>query len=226
MLEHVADPETACRELMRIAKRGYLECPRSWFEFVLGSPQHRWLVNLECDTLIFREKLADEDSDVLGLRSLVFSWLGNPAFMRQLDSRSVRSLANVEFYSGGELSRPGDPQGGADRSYRPAVLRSPGSQAPARRGRATTLASPRAPLQTRDMRHHLLPDERDWERLCVELRVARNAHAQRSHRQVSELIHSSREAYSERSTPSLLTSLSILSRSRDCRRPCRMRALI
>jgi SAM-dependent methyltransferase len=98
VLEHVADPNAACRELMRVAKRGYLECPRSWFEFVLGSPHHRWLVDLECDTLIFREKLAAEDGDVLGLKRMVFSRLGDPAFARRLDAPSARALANVELY--------------------------------------------------------------------------------------------------------------------------------
>ena len=98
VLEHVADPYAACRELMRVANRGYLECPRSWFEFVLGSPQHRWLVDVECDTLIFREKLDAEYGDVLGLRRLVLAQLSSPAFVRQLDSPSVHALANVEFY--------------------------------------------------------------------------------------------------------------------------------
>ena len=98
VLEHVADPAAACRELMRVGRRGYIECPRSWLEFVLGSNDHRWLVDHECDTLIFREKLQEEYQDLLGMRFRILGWFRNPKFVQYFASPGVRSVANVEFY--------------------------------------------------------------------------------------------------------------------------------
>ncbi len=62
VLEHVMDPEAACRELMRVAKRGFLETPSPLSEYLGGHPTHRWLTWLETDpqtgtpTLVFRRK--------------------------------------------------------------------------------------------------------------------------------------------------------------------------
>ncbi len=56
VLEHVKDPETACRELMRIGKRGYIETPRKWTEFYAGHPSHRWLVDLIDGKLCFEKR--------------------------------------------------------------------------------------------------------------------------------------------------------------------------
>jgi SAM-dependent methyltransferase len=104
VLEHVADPAAACRELVRVGRRGYIECPRSWLEFVLGSGEHRWLVDHECDTLIFREKLPEEYQDILGMRLKILGWFRNPNFARYFSSPDVWSVANVEFYWEGSFS--------------------------------------------------------------------------------------------------------------------------
>ncbi len=56
VLEHAADPEAACREIMRIAKRGYVETPAYWAEHVAGHPFHPWLLSWEDGTLVFRRK--------------------------------------------------------------------------------------------------------------------------------------------------------------------------
>ncbi len=45
VLEHVSDPELVCRELMRVARRGFIETPRKWTEYYGGHPSHRWLVD-------------------------------------------------------------------------------------------------------------------------------------------------------------------------------------
>ena len=58
------------------------------------------------------------------------------------------------------------------------------------------------------MLHDWSPGERDWERLCVDLRVARNSHAQRSHRKVTALIQASREAY-EREVEAFFAGLAV-----------------
>lgn len=98
VLERVADPARACGELMRVARRGYLECRRSWFEFLVSAAEHRWLIDFECDTLIFRERLPDEARDVLGLRKLVARWLRNATYAQRVNSARIRGMVNVELY--------------------------------------------------------------------------------------------------------------------------------
>jgi SAM-dependent methyltransferase len=98
VLEHVVDPAAACRELMRVGRRGYIECPRSWTEYVFSAPDHRWLVDYEGGTLIFREKLRMEQGDPLGLRLAIFSWLQDPEFKRHWDSSATRALRAVQVH--------------------------------------------------------------------------------------------------------------------------------
>jgi len=57
VLEHVDDPIKACRELMRVAKRGYLETPNRAKDLFLNSGKvsnHRWIVDTGRGGLIFR----------------------------------------------------------------------------------------------------------------------------------------------------------------------------
>ena len=61
VLEHVLDPAAACREMMRVAKRGFLETPSPLAEYLGGHPTHRWIVWVErlpgeAPTLVFRRK--------------------------------------------------------------------------------------------------------------------------------------------------------------------------
>lgn len=66
VLEHTQNPEAACRELMRIARAGYIETPSPFYEQGYnypnperGWPFHRWFVYLgEGDTLTFEPKTA------------------------------------------------------------------------------------------------------------------------------------------------------------------------
>ncbi|KHK02927.1 glycosyltransferase family protein [Desulfovibrio sp. TomC] len=58
VLEHVSDPTAACRELMRIAKRGYIETPTKGKDTLMGSARvsnHRWHVERLGETLVFTE---------------------------------------------------------------------------------------------------------------------------------------------------------------------------
>jgi len=55
-LEHVASPERAIRELMRVGRRGYIETPSEFTEKLSSFPFHKWFVRLEHDMLIFRRK--------------------------------------------------------------------------------------------------------------------------------------------------------------------------
>ena len=64
VLEHTRSPEAACKELMRIARAGYIETPSPFYEQGYNYPRpdrgwsfHRWFVYLdESDTLIFEPK--------------------------------------------------------------------------------------------------------------------------------------------------------------------------
>lgn len=46
VFEHLEDPESAAREISRVAKQGLVECPHPWGEavFAFEEPTHRWLV--------------------------------------------------------------------------------------------------------------------------------------------------------------------------------------
>lgn len=98
VLEHVENPAKACQEIMRVGQRGYIECPRSWVEYIFQSEDHRWLVDHEKDCLIFREKLEEERKDILGLQYRIFDWLKYPGFRRHWSASHVKSIRNVEFY--------------------------------------------------------------------------------------------------------------------------------
>jgi len=56
VMEHVADPGKACREICRVGKRGFIETPRKWVEFFAGYPSHQWLVDHMDGQLIFERK--------------------------------------------------------------------------------------------------------------------------------------------------------------------------
>lgn len=72
VLEHATDPERACAELIRIAKRGYIETPSRTKDFFLqmaGVSNHRWAVEMDGDALAITEytpqDIAGIGSDVL-----------------------------------------------------------------------------------------------------------------------------------------------------------------
>ena len=56
VLEHASDPEAACREIARVARRGYIEVPSPWSECFYGYPPHRWMVSVEDGGLVFRRR--------------------------------------------------------------------------------------------------------------------------------------------------------------------------
>lgn len=73
VLEHAENPERACRELMRIAKRGYIETPTKGKDIFFDSARvsnHRWFVDVFDRRLVFTEYCPEEikglECDVLG----------------------------------------------------------------------------------------------------------------------------------------------------------------
>lgn len=72
VLEHVSDPIKACTELMRVAKRGYLETPTRAKDLFLNTAKvsnHRWMVEWFNNRLVFSEYTHDQveglSSDIL-----------------------------------------------------------------------------------------------------------------------------------------------------------------
>ncbi len=57
VLEHVNNPARACEELMRVARRGYIETPRRLTEMLHGHPTHRWLVDVIDGVLVFQRRM-------------------------------------------------------------------------------------------------------------------------------------------------------------------------
>jgi len=63
VLEHVNSPEMACKEIMRVGKRGFIETPGPGKDLWLNSAQiskHKWSIELKRDQLFFKEYTADE----------------------------------------------------------------------------------------------------------------------------------------------------------------------
>lgn len=133
VLEHVRDPAAACRELVRVGMRGYIECPRSWVEYAFSSEDHRWLVDYEARVLIFREKLDEERRDFVGVRYKIFEWLNSPWFLLYWNQTDVRRLRTVELH----WQKP----------FAVAVItkENRGQGRPTRRTRSTHRAGPRPP---------------------------------------------------------------------------------
>lgn len=76
-IEHVDNPEKACRELMRVAKTGYISSPRFFWEVLFGRKDHKWVANVKDGRLIFVKK-GDKipqntfDADMLYEKSSLF----------------------------------------------------------------------------------------------------------------------------------------------------------
>lgn len=56
LLEHVENPDKAIREITRVGKRGYLEIPRAFREFLMPFLSHLWFCDLEGKTLVFKRR--------------------------------------------------------------------------------------------------------------------------------------------------------------------------
>lgn len=67
VLEHVTDPATACEELMRVGRRGYIETPTRMsdimFNYTHLRDHHRWHVSRIGTTLVFMEWESAERRD-------------------------------------------------------------------------------------------------------------------------------------------------------------------
>lgn len=56
VVEHLDDPCKGLNEMMRIASSGVIMCPSIFAEYAFGRKYHKWMVTVQCNTLIFVEK--------------------------------------------------------------------------------------------------------------------------------------------------------------------------
>ncbi len=88
VLEHVLDPETACRELMRVGRRGFIETPRKWSEFFAGYPSHQWLIDDAGGELVFERRQFIESPYLNALLHAVWR-------SKRLEASALRTFLNV-----------------------------------------------------------------------------------------------------------------------------------
>jgi hypothetical protein len=68
--EHTSHPLAFCKEIQRVASRGYIECPGLLGELLLGEPFHSWVVLKRGKSLLFKKKI--ENRGLLQLISNIF----------------------------------------------------------------------------------------------------------------------------------------------------------
>lgn len=61
VFEHVDDPLTACKEMMRIAHAGVIITPSLFADIIFGRPYHQWLIVDRKNQLFFFKKRPHED---------------------------------------------------------------------------------------------------------------------------------------------------------------------
>ncbi|MCS6775449.1 MAG: methyltransferase domain-containing protein [Chloroherpetonaceae bacterium] len=95
VLEHVQDPAAACRELQRVARRGFLETPNTLWECFYGHPTHRWLVEWEAQTrtLVFRRK----PFDAIPFQSAIVPLLYTQADIQRAFEVTFRNLTTTQI---------------------------------------------------------------------------------------------------------------------------------
>lgn len=99
VLEHVRDPQAACAELARVARRGFVETPSRLGELVNGNPTHRWIVDASEGTLVFSPRPFVEHP----LRNFFYGVLFARPELRELSEGAYRNLFNVQRIFEGSL---------------------------------------------------------------------------------------------------------------------------
>ena len=93
VFEHVREPARACNEMMRVARRGFIETPRKMTELYAGYPSHRWLVDVENDVLTFERRWFIESPFQNSLLAHVHNFEG----AREQALVNFRNLCCVQF---------------------------------------------------------------------------------------------------------------------------------
>lgn len=94
VFEHVADPGRACREMMRVAKRGFIETPSYYNSYLSDYPAHRWIVYVEEGKLIFEKKKYTLNPFRNAVRGCYYADAGHRLAM----DYTYRNLACTQYY--------------------------------------------------------------------------------------------------------------------------------
>ncbi len=89
------DPVSACRELQRVAKRGFLEMPGILWECMLGHPAHRWAAEwnpIKRELVLHRRTFAESP-----FRNALAYVLRKYPFIKRSFETVYRNLANVQI---------------------------------------------------------------------------------------------------------------------------------
>jgi len=99
VLEHVADPAAACREISRVARRGFVEVPSRTGEMLNGNPTHRWIIDVEEGVLVFHpRKFIDHP-----LENFFYAVILRDEKLRRLAEVDYRNLINHQILFEEEL---------------------------------------------------------------------------------------------------------------------------
>ncbi|HMS15860.1 MAG TPA: methyltransferase domain-containing protein [Planctomycetota bacterium] len=99
VLEHVKDPESACGELARVARRGFVEMPSRLGELTNGNPTHRWIVDLVDGVLQFTPRPFIEHP----LHHFFYGLMFRDGKYRELSEGPYRNLFNIQLLFEGAL---------------------------------------------------------------------------------------------------------------------------
>lgn len=88
VLEHVLDPAAAMRELMRVAKAGYIEVPAAGSARLLDFPSHLWWCRVDDGVLTFEAKTA------LAFDPQLDDWARSPEVRPDLEKLLARHLTS------------------------------------------------------------------------------------------------------------------------------------
>ncbi|SFS68472.1 class I SAM-dependent methyltransferase [Paenibacillus sp. BC26] len=100
VFEHTNSPSDACEEMMRVAKRGFIETPQKIFELLLGpNPSHNWFVSLQSDTIIFERRQFIRHP----LGHLSLSAVPSSPELQVLTHWELKNLSNVQYYWDGVI---------------------------------------------------------------------------------------------------------------------------
>ncbi|MEE2713213.1 MAG: methyltransferase domain-containing protein [Planctomycetota bacterium] len=99
VLEHVLDPVAACRELSRVARRGFVEVPSRVGEMTNGNPTHRWIVDLDQGELVFQARPFVDHP----LRNVWYGLMYQDEEVRRLTEHQYRNVFNHQLSFEGEL---------------------------------------------------------------------------------------------------------------------------
>ncbi len=100
VLEHVADPVAACRELARVARRGFVEVPSRLSEMVNGNPSHRFIVDRDGDTLVFTPRTFVRHP----LRNFFYGTIFRDPDLRRRAETEFRNVFNHQVVFQGSLT--------------------------------------------------------------------------------------------------------------------------